>query len=132
MFCFLFADGLFVAKFKLPDVYGVFQFKVEYNRVGYTYLHSKTQVTGILACVLSSAVFLSCNFTGSLMTISGHVTTEQNVSYLSYLLVVWNGGKFQFAQKLSLCVEFFSWAIYTLQGQDPLIVSNTFSSLQIK
>ncbi|CAH3018268.1 unnamed protein product [Porites evermanni] len=38
-------DGLFVAKFKLPDVYGVFQFKVEYNRVGYTYLHSKTQVS---------------------------------------------------------------------------------------
>ena len=49
MFCqILFADGLFVAKFKLPDVYGVFQFKVEYNRIGYTYLHSKTQVTGIL------------------------------------------------------------------------------------
>ena len=47
MFCFLLADGLFVAKFKLPDVYGVFQFKVEYNRIGYTYLHSKTQVTGI-------------------------------------------------------------------------------------
>lgn len=38
-------DGLFVAKFKLPDVYGVFQFKVEYSRVGYTYLHSKTQVS---------------------------------------------------------------------------------------
>lgn len=53
MFCFLFADGLFVAKFKLPDVYGVFQFKVEYNRIGYTYLHSKTQVTVILVCVLS-------------------------------------------------------------------------------
>ena len=50
MFCFLFADGLFVAKFKLPDVYGVFQFKVEYNRIGYTYLHSKTQVTVILVC----------------------------------------------------------------------------------
>lgn len=49
MFCFLFADGLFVAKFKLPDVYGVFQFKVEYNRIGYTYLHSKTQVTGIFS-----------------------------------------------------------------------------------
>ena len=57
MFCFLFADGLFVAKFKLPDVYGVFQFKVEYNRIGYTYLHSKTQVNGIFKCVLSSAAF---------------------------------------------------------------------------
>ena len=43
-------DGLFVAKFKLPDVYGVFQFKVEYNRVGYTYLHSKTQVISPVPC----------------------------------------------------------------------------------
>ncbi|XP_044169192.1 dolichyl-diphosphooligosaccharide--protein glycosyltransferase 48 kDa subunit-like [Acropora millepora] len=38
-------EGFFFAKFKLPDVYGVFQFKVEYNRVGFTYLHSKTQVS---------------------------------------------------------------------------------------
>ncbi|EDO40875.1 predicted protein [Nematostella vectensis] len=38
-------DGLFTAHFKLPDVYGVFQFKVEYNRVGYSYLSSKTQVS---------------------------------------------------------------------------------------
>ena len=52
MFCFLLADGLFVAKFKLPDVYGVFQFKVEYNRIGYTYLNSKTQVTGIFSVFL--------------------------------------------------------------------------------
>jgi len=37
--------GLFTAQFKLPDVYGVFQFKVEYNRIGYTYLSSKTQVS---------------------------------------------------------------------------------------
>lgn len=50
-------DGLFVAKFKLPDVYGVFQFKVEYNRVGYTYLHSKTQVTSPVPC-MSVASFL--------------------------------------------------------------------------
>ncbi|XP_031557244.1 dolichyl-diphosphooligosaccharide--protein glycosyltransferase 48 kDa subunit-like [Actinia tenebrosa] len=38
-------EGLFTAQFKLPDVYGVFQFKVEYNRVGYSYLSSKTQVS---------------------------------------------------------------------------------------
>ncbi|KAK3738104.1 hypothetical protein QZH41_013842 [Actinostola sp. cb2023] len=38
-------EGLFTAQFKLPDIYGVFQFKVEYNRVGYTYLSSKTQVS---------------------------------------------------------------------------------------
>ena len=31
-------------KFTLPDVYGVFQFKVDYVRLGYTYLYSDTQV----------------------------------------------------------------------------------------
>lgn len=35
----------FFAQFKLPDVYGVFQFKVEYNRIGYTHLFSSTQVS---------------------------------------------------------------------------------------
>ena len=33
------------AEFKLPDVYGVFQFKVDYNRIGYTHLFSTTQVS---------------------------------------------------------------------------------------
>jgi len=32
-------------KFKVPDVYGVFQFKVDYNRVGYTRIKSATQVS---------------------------------------------------------------------------------------
>ena len=54
---FMVTDGLFVAKFKLPDVYGVFQFKVEYNRVGYTYLHSKTQV---LTCILLFYCCVNC------------------------------------------------------------------------
>jgi len=31
--------------FKLPDVYGVFQFKVNYARLGYTFLNSATQVS---------------------------------------------------------------------------------------
>lgn len=35
----------YVAKFKIPDVYGVFQFKVDYNRIGYTNLYSTTQVS---------------------------------------------------------------------------------------
>ncbi len=35
----------FCAEFVLPDVYGVFQFKVEYNRLGYTRLFSTTQVS---------------------------------------------------------------------------------------
>jgi oligosaccharyltransferase complex subunit beta len=31
--------------FKLPDVYGVFQFKVDYNHIGYTHLYSSAQVS---------------------------------------------------------------------------------------
>ena len=35
----------YYADFMLPDVYGVFQFKVDYNRVGYMHLFSTTQVS---------------------------------------------------------------------------------------
>lgn len=38
------SDGLFRAEFKIPDVYGVYQLKVDYTRIGYTFLHSATQV----------------------------------------------------------------------------------------
>lgn len=37
-------SGKFQAKFKIPDVYGVYQFKVDYDRVGFTHLYSTTQV----------------------------------------------------------------------------------------
>ncbi|EDV33852.1 uncharacterized protein Dana_GF19216 [Drosophila ananassae] len=37
--------GAYEAKFKIPDVYGVYQFKVDYDRVGYTHLYSTTQVS---------------------------------------------------------------------------------------
>lgn len=37
--------GKYTVQFKLPDVYGVFQFKVDYNRLGYTHLYSSTQVS---------------------------------------------------------------------------------------
>jgi len=36
--------GKYQTLFKIPDVYGVYQFKVDYNRVGYTHLFSTTQV----------------------------------------------------------------------------------------
>lgn len=36
---------MYYAEYKLPDVYGVFQFKVTYNRIGYTRLYSSTQVS---------------------------------------------------------------------------------------
>jgi len=38
-------NGKYQAKFQIPDVYGVFQFKVDYNRVGYTHLYSTTQIS---------------------------------------------------------------------------------------
>jgi len=37
-------DGVFSTEFILPDVYGVFQFKVDYDRIGFTHLNSITQV----------------------------------------------------------------------------------------
>lgn len=36
--------GLFHTSFKVPDVYGVFQFKVEYHRLGYTSLSLAKQI----------------------------------------------------------------------------------------
>ncbi|KAJ8320210.1 hypothetical protein KUTeg_001797 [Tegillarca granosa] len=38
-------NGNFGVSFKLPDVYGVYQFIVDYNRMGYTHLYSTTQVS---------------------------------------------------------------------------------------
>ena len=38
-------SGVYTVQFKLPDVYGVFKFKVDYDRVGYTHLFSSTQVS---------------------------------------------------------------------------------------
>lgn len=37
--------GTYEARFKIPDVYGVYQFKVEYDRVGFTRLYNTTQVS---------------------------------------------------------------------------------------
>ncbi|XP_020578404.1 dolichyl-diphosphooligosaccharide--protein glycosyltransferase 48 kDa subunit isoform X2 [Phalaenopsis equestris] len=36
--------GLYFTSFKVPDVYGVFQFKVEYHRLGYTSLSLSKQI----------------------------------------------------------------------------------------
>ena len=38
-------NGKYVAKFRIPDVYGVFKFVVDYQRIGYTYLYSSTQIS---------------------------------------------------------------------------------------
>jgi len=37
--------GRYVARYRIPDVYGVYQFKVDYKRIGYTNLYSSTQVS---------------------------------------------------------------------------------------
>ncbi|XP_014210486.1 dolichyl-diphosphooligosaccharide--protein glycosyltransferase 48 kDa subunit [Copidosoma floridanum] len=38
-------NGRYEARFKIPDVYGVYQFKVDYTRIGLTYLYNTTQVS---------------------------------------------------------------------------------------
>jgi oligosaccharyltransferase complex subunit beta len=38
-------SGAYEARFTIPDVYGVFQFKIDYHRKGYTHLSSATQVS---------------------------------------------------------------------------------------
>lgn len=37
--------NIYMGHFKIPDVYGVYQFKVDYNRMGYTHLYTTTQVS---------------------------------------------------------------------------------------
>lgn len=39
------SKNMYYIDFKLPDVYGVFQFKVDYNHIGYTHLYTTTQVS---------------------------------------------------------------------------------------
>jgi len=38
-------NGKYVAQFRIPDVYGVYKFVVDYQRIGYTYLYSSTQIS---------------------------------------------------------------------------------------
>lgn len=38
-------NGVYEANFKIPDVYGVYQFKVKYDRLGYTNVFNTTQVS---------------------------------------------------------------------------------------
>lgn len=41
------SQGRYYTAFKVPDVYGVFQFKVEYQRLGYTSLSLSKQVRNV-------------------------------------------------------------------------------------
>jgi len=41
-------NGKYEFTFKIPDTYGVYQFKVEYNRIGFTAIRSSTMVNNIL------------------------------------------------------------------------------------
>lgn len=38
------ADGVYEGRFKVPDVWGVYKFKIDYDRIGYTRLYHSTQV----------------------------------------------------------------------------------------
>lgn len=39
------ANGVYISKFKVPDVYGVYKFQVDYKKKGLTWLFSSTQVS---------------------------------------------------------------------------------------
>lgn len=39
------AQKAYEANFRIPDVYGVYQFKVDYDRIGYTRIYNSTQVS---------------------------------------------------------------------------------------
>jgi len=39
------SNGKYSVKFKVPDVYGVYKFLVDYNRMGLTHLYSVTQIS---------------------------------------------------------------------------------------
>uniref|UniRef100_A0A0A9ZDN9 Dolichyl-diphosphooligosaccharide--protein glycosyltransferase 48 kDa subunit n=1 Tax=Lygus hesperus TaxID=30085 RepID=A0A0A9ZDN9_LYGHE len=39
------SPGSYLSIFTIPDVYGVYQFKVDYKRIGYTNIYSSTQVS---------------------------------------------------------------------------------------
>jgi oligosaccharyltransferase complex subunit beta len=54
--------GKYQAKFKIPDVYGVYQFKVDYERVGLTRLYSTTQVRDLLFVVRKDYITLNFHF----------------------------------------------------------------------
>lgn len=41
----LFSEGKYKVVFKIPDVYGVFKFLVDYKRIGYTSVFSSTQIS---------------------------------------------------------------------------------------
>ncbi|MPC50675.1 Dolichyl-diphosphooligosaccharide--protein glycosyltransferase subunit [Portunus trituberculatus] len=47
---------------QVPDVYGVYQFKVEYNRVGFTRLYSSTQVSVRPFTHLQYERFIECAY----------------------------------------------------------------------
>lgn len=53
------SNGKYESIFKIPDVYGVYQFKVDYSRIGYTSLYSSTQV--IFSYVMYREIFVIRN-----------------------------------------------------------------------
>ncbi|KAK4319035.1 hypothetical protein Pmani_010014 [Petrolisthes manimaculis] len=56
------SEGVFSVTFMVPDVYGVYQFKVEYNRVGFTRLFNTTQVSVRPFTHLEYERFIECAY----------------------------------------------------------------------
>lgn len=71
-FFFLQLQGLYSASFKVPDVYGVFQFKVEYQKLGYTSLSLSKQVWHIFIIGITFPFVLVFN---SIVIVRGECST---------------------------------------------------------
>lgn len=62
-----FAEGTYNLQFKLPDVYGVFKFVIDHNRLGYTHLYSSTQARELWRELVMQVISFSglCTSAGS-------------------------------------------------------------------
>ena len=70
-------QGLYSTTFKVPDVYGVFQFKVEYQKLGYTGLSLAKQVSHDMLSFIAPTLF---HFSGKPYELDQHEIAFYNFS----------------------------------------------------
>lgn len=110
----LFKQGLYYTAFKVPDVYGVFQFKVEYQRLGYTSLSLSKQVP-----LCWSALY---NLSVPCYSIPGSSFNHHGFSHGQTLKWKWNGMNnvtfvftttFSWCKRYKLLSQVVSWSRLT-------------------
>ena len=78
------ASGLYEARFKIPDVYGVYQFKIDYQRKGYTFLKSATQVM-IVVVFYHLRKALNVTFSNYIIVLQISVRPSQHTQYERFI-----------------------------------------------